>query len=752
MSVFFPTSAVTKLRDIFSGRKSVKVFDERQSTGYGETIYTRGYRGVFLEVIGSFDAEITIAARDSDGNIYTQTRGDVSGAFLLIHSYDGRHICSPEQKITTSGLYYIETAGYEYISPRVFTYTSGAITVNAYPTQFSMSDKKKDIIQPTQQIFDSQSSDGVEPKHINPEITSAVLHVSGNYNGTFTIEGGPTTNATHTRELYLLDEKGKAIKEVKSGRYNGVTVGDLYHVDLNGIRRLQYFFSDNTSGDISVSVYYSYNPIHINSLLYSRIDGLEEKVKPPETNTGEVRNLGVLPGFGPAREVDISEDANSITIYNDSEYTPVEYWVNIPNTYGSTLAQVEKRSTIYPNEAETVYADSIDSIVISSRFGYGKVRLVTGNNLPNYSYRNSNKKFLIDSFGSRERLRGTSKLGYNLRGVYSNVFVGVDSNDNSKLLYSNDYNENITEYEFAENINANIFVTTNGTILLCSGGDVYRSADGAQTFTKVLENIVQWREHQSIKEKRGIIVFVEYTSGDEGQARIWKSDDDGETWTEVHSESTDNIRHFHTVYYSEYLERWIATSGDENNECFWFWSSGNDAINWTKVPITESGGQIWRTLGQAFFPDGTIVWSTDFTTNNYGNYSGGIFRIHSDDLERTDVDLWNDRDPQILKSLRHEDMYMYPFFQYGDFIISGTRVRTGLHTHVPKLIVSKDRGDTWEIAMEWPKRKDADDSVHGFSYLYGMCSEGYIWISASSLAGSGIDMDRLYGVRIKAIG
>jgi hypothetical protein len=85
-----------------------------------------------------------------------------------------------------------------------------------------------------------------------------------------------------------------------------------------------------------------------------------------------------------------------------------------------------------------------------------------------------------------------------------------------------------------------------------------------------------WGFHQAAN---GTIIAVEYEIPDGGRF-IYRSADDGKTWTIVHDEyQTTQISHYHTVTKHEGLDRWIAATGD-GHDLHHIVASDDDGLTW----------------------------------------------------------------------------------------------------------------------------------------------------------------------------
>ncbi len=125
----------------------------------------------------------------------------------------------------------------------------------------------------------------------------------------------------------------------------------------------------------------------------------------------------------------------------------------------------------------------------------------------------------------------------------------------------------------------------------------------------------------------GDIFFGEYTVNlsNKNPTSLYRSSDNGRTFTEIYRFEKDAIRHIHFVQWDPY-ERclWMGT-GDRDCESMIF-RSGDYGDTWEKI---GGGSQNWRAEGMVFTED-AIYWGTDA-----GSVSDPSYVIRMDRRERT---------------------------------------------------------------------------------------------------------------------
>jgi hypothetical protein len=109
------------------------------------------------------------------------------------------------------------------------------------------------------------------------------------------------------------------------------------------------------------------------------------------------------------------------------------------------------------------------------------------------------------------------------------------------------------------------------------------------------------------RDLRGALYFAEYvTESGDRPTGIWKSTDDGESWSLSYEFAPTDIRHIHAVQCDPHDGAlWIGT-GDRDEHCFVGRSTdGGASFEWV-----GHGKQIHRTCAFAFFDD-AVVWGMD---------------------------------------------------------------------------------------------------------------------------------------------
>ena len=114
--------------------------------------------------------------------------------------------------------------------------------------------------------------------------------------------------------------------------------------------------------------------------------------------------------------------------------------------------------------------------------------------------------------------------------------------------------------------------------------------------------------HGGIGVSKEGIFFGEYgANSNRDSVPVWKSADDGRTWSIIFEFRAKTIKHVHGVYVDPFSsDLWIPT-GDFQNECFVFQVKNKD---FNKIEKHGDGSQKWRPVSM-FFTDKQIIWAMD---------------------------------------------------------------------------------------------------------------------------------------------
>ena len=143
----------------------------------------------------------------------------------------------------------------------------------------------------------------------------------------------------------------------------------------------------------------------------------------------------------------------------------------------------------------------------------------------------------------------------------------------------------------------------------------------------------RWLANQGMDydDQSGVIIYAEYAGPSDSDYpitdtfKVWRSADWGETWTEVFRKNKRNhptnpqISHFHVVRKDPFNEgHWYLSSGDATGECF-LWRSVDDGLTWTDVSdVTFGAGYTIHRFTNIYFTEDYMYWGLDNNSGIYG--------------------------------------------------------------------------------------------------------------------------------------
>lgn len=177
------------------------------------------------------------------------------------------------------------------------------------------------------------------------------------------------------------------------------------------------------------------------------------------------------------------------------------------------------------------------------------------------------------------------------------------------------------EYQFTNHLGEHIIfnrsdITTPNRIIEVYSND-YTQREVTDTYNHL--PYLGWGIDQNPVSK--VMCYAEYNSDTAEEASIFRSTDNGKTWTPVltvsaNGASVPEIRHFHLVFKKPGVNNvWFASSGDSPEHCH-VWKSTDDGLTWTKV--VEADHRVRAVQYDSL--EGMLYWSED-------NVNGGIYRM-----------------------------------------------------------------------------------------------------------------------------
>lgn len=399
--------------------------------------------------------------------------------------------------------------------------------------------------------------------------------------------------------------------------------------------------------------------------------------------------------------------SDRITVLNTSRYVAAYITVNT------------KKIRIEPGQTVKIFGENITSLDYSSAVGKAILQIIMGDidvattNVPPVSsaYMEKHSHQILCCRGNEVyRVKAPYQISYSS----DNGVVFASKKDMSPVLPSDGF-------------------ITNAKTLIFRGndGNLYRSIDKGSTTTQVKTGVRGWRSG-GIAQFGNTIIYVEYGT-DEGTYNIWRSTDDGATWTSVYARTAPtDIRHFHSVDYDIFGGKWYATSGDGDSQCVWY-ESANDGATWSAV-VGASGSQKWRTTNLIFPGDGTVIWASDSDTKYRGVYRAELSNLAG------------------ATKIFHLDAPALTTFNIGPNIAVCTRVEGAVvGESIPSIYVTRDNGNIWQKELEWPLKTSSFSGtvVDGFSDSWGPdCDGGFYVYVGSNLIGRG-GTDNIMGMKFR---
>lgn len=266
-------------------------------------------------------------------------------------------------------------------------------------------------------------------------------------------------------------------------------------------------------------------------------------------------------------------------------------------------------------------------------------------------------------------------------------------------------------------------------IAISNLGKIFYSKDNGETFTQSnqtnIPSTLRQPFYHGIDSYLDTIVFAEYGTDSSREYNVYTSTDGGISWQVTLSKTNGvNFRHFHSVNYNPYTNKFIVTSGDKNNEIHWWESS--DGLTWTEMDIPKS--QRYRVLNFIFLNEKEILWASD----SVGDY------IYAEVCKANIIDIKNTT--EVIMTLPHAGWVLAGG---GDLIVIGTSTEsTDINDKNANLYVSRDGGKTFKKEIDAPI--EPTQTIGGFRYLRGINSNNEIVMSIYNISGVPSSVRSLY--------
>ncbi len=253
-------------------------------------------------------------------------------------------------------------------------------------------------------------------------------------------------------------------------------------------------------------------------------------------------------------------------------------------------------------------------------------------------------------------------------------------------------------------------------------GDLYRSLNGG-AFAKVQESVyAPYRPDGVGFMPFSIIMYGEYTPSDTDH-RIFKSADQGATWTAVKTHTGAQSRHWHNAHYLSALGGWLATSGEADGQLHWVFSP-DTGTTWYYILSRNVGGlypnNIYRTTHVEVDPYGDLIWASDQPAPDSGIYKASLGSLFT---------------PELLLPANDAIEGLY---RTGNMMIAATTNSSGTKTKHCDVYVSLNGGATWHRDKRFP-------GVGGAPHIYypfGTDALGRVYYAADHLTAAAIQILR----------
>lgn len=153
----------------------------------------------------------------------------------------------------------------------------------------------------------------------------------------------------------------------------------------------------------------------------------------------------------------------------------------------------------------------------------------------------------------------------------------------------------------------------SGTLLSYDGDEIFRSADDGESWSQVrslrtdteLMGVGSW----TFDPTNDDVYYGEYgTSG--LNHRVYRSTDDGETWNNYHEFDSSTLRHIHALEYDDVSDYIYIMTGDTESDAGIYRTDGNGTVEPVYVNSQSESGYAARSIGMMFFDD-YLAWGTD---------------------------------------------------------------------------------------------------------------------------------------------
>jgi hypothetical protein len=237
---------------------------------------------------------------------------------------------------------------------------------------------------------------------------------------------------------------------------------------------------------------------------------------------------------------------------------------------------------------------------------------------------------------------------------------------------------------------SNMLILNNGSRLLSAKKGIFLALKDSQKYLKTF-HIPRGNKPLNIcLTPNGHLYFGEYILNgrfsdiERNEVHIYKSVDNGKTWSICYTFPKNTIRHIHGIFYDKFTKRLWVTTGDRDDECLIAYSDdGCRSIN-----IWKKGKQKYRAVTLLFYKD-YIVYGTD--TEHEENY---IYSINRETSKET-----------CLKKLQGSVLMATQNYNTGNSVISTAVEPSLINNHAYAHVWFSHDGINWKDIYSEKKDK-----------------------------------------------
>lgn len=687
------------------GFRTLQMATSQTATGYSNTNTRFNVKGLTLVSI-----EITGTATSFTLYAYGEL-GTTTNTILNFIALDG----TVSSTAIANGRYFIDVSGFENLKLYVSAISGGNISLYTMgvQSQLSISTKKVEL----QKQFHLENNAYINASGLNQSWDLI------NNTQNFTVLTIDVTNSSVVGGSIFIKADGTlGVKQLKIfDTINGIWVDrivstGIYRLNISGLKRWQLQTSGITSGTFTVGYRMGFGNLNF-----------------------EKANIETPLIYRVKAKVSL----NTLTL--DSRYKEVVVTnkdLIIPAEVGFTSSS---RFYVAPGQSIKLRSNNSTLLNYYSFASEIDLEIQLGNDLYIPTNFTNQQKFMI------------GKSAKQIMFVVDNFMIYESS---GTLYFSKDLGEtSFSSHSFGVS-HSQAWITYSGTLLVWTSDNyLWRSTDFGLTWSKAQtggSDLLCWEfhNHKAIASNGNTICFAEYggdlthPDGSGSYKYIWKSIDDGATWTKVLSKEfqtsggdTTKIRHFHSCIYSVNYNEWYAMTGDSDDNVHWYKSS--DGTTWQQI-LNIGYEQKYRILSPIISQDGYIYFATDSSSQN------GIRRVLISSLSVT-----SSSDPLTEEFLFCIKGEVYTFEMLNGVMIATTKVYGGINDRlsaIPSIYYSEDMGTTWKKLLSWKLAETSTiKTTSGGFYSYkGIDNEGYIYIQVGTMcSGIGVSPEGIRYLKIK---